>query len=137
MYIRKYNDSDFQQVVRMWETVFHDSASHNNPQDSLNKKIAVNDGLLLVACDKDRIIGTVMGGYDGHRGWIYSLAVLQEYRSRGIGTELINSVEKELKNMGCLKVNLQVRETNDKVIQFYKKCGYTIEPRTSMGKKLY
>jgi ribosomal protein S18 acetylase RimI-like enzyme len=78
-----------------------------------------------------------MGGYDGHRGWIYSVAVLPQYQRRGIGTALIRHLESTLTALGCLKVNLQVRSTNAAVIAFYKRLGYTVEERVSMGKRLY
>ena len=78
-----------------------------------------------------------MGGYDGHRGWVYSLAVEERERQRGIGSVLIDSIEQELKALGCLKVNLQVVASNSGVVEFYEKLGFTVEDRISMGKRLY
>lgn len=78
-----------------------------------------------------------MGGYDGHRGWIYSLAVKPEFRKSGTGTRLIQALLGELKQRGCLKVNLQVIGTNNEVVEFYRKNGFAIEDRISMGIKLY
>ena len=78
-----------------------------------------------------------MGGYDGHRGWIYSVAVVPERRSLGIGTALIRKLEAELARRGCLKINLQVRESNVGVMDFYRKLGYEVDPVVSMGKRLY
>ena len=77
-----------------------------------------------------------MGGYDGHRGWMYSLAVCPEFRRRGIGQQLVHYLERALAAMGCLKINLQVLAGNAAVAGFYEKLGYKIEPRISMGKLL-
>ena len=78
-----------------------------------------------------------MGGYDGHRGWVYSLAVDDRERHRGIGTALIGKIEEDLKVLGCLKVNLQVVGSNSGVVEFYEKLGFSVEDRISMGKRLY
>jgi len=78
-----------------------------------------------------------MGGYDGHRGWIYSVAVQPDFRRDGIGTALCQQLEEELRNRGCLKVNLQVRSDNWNVIAFYQSLGFDFEDRISLGKRLY
>ncbi len=78
-----------------------------------------------------------MGGYDGHRGWIYSLAVDKVKRHRGIGASLMSGIEQELKALGCLKVNLQIVQSNVGVIEFYEQLGFAVEDRVSMGKRLY
>ncbi|MGD9858318.1 MAG: GNAT family acetyltransferase, partial [Planctomycetaceae bacterium] len=115
-----------------------DSAPHNDPATSLRNKRAVEADLLFVAVDDDNgVVGTVMGGYDGHRGWVYSLAVLPSHRRRGIGTALVSALEERLVGRGCLKVNLQVRTSNAAVVAFYKQLGYDVEDRLSLGKRLY
>jgi ribosomal protein S18 acetylase RimI-like enzyme len=78
-----------------------------------------------------------MGGYDGHRGWVYSVAVRPQHRRRGIGRALLARLEAALIERGCLKVNLQVRASNAEVIAFYERLGYVVEERVSMGKRLY
>ena len=78
-----------------------------------------------------------MGGYDGHRGWVYSLAVEEARRHRGIGSALVDNIEEALKALGCLKVNLQVVGSNSSVVDFYEKLGFSVEDRISMGKRLY
>ena len=93
--------------------------------------------LFLVAVANGRVIGAVMGGYDGHRGWVYSLAVDDHERHRGIGTALVENIEESLKALGCLKVNLQVVGSNLIVVEFYKRLGFSVEDRISMGKRLY
>jgi len=137
MLIRKYENKDETGVIQIWTEVFGYDAPHNDPRLALEGKVKFNDGLLFVAEDDDSIIGTVMGGYDGHRGWIYSLAVKPEFRELGVGTRLIQGILEELKTKGCLKVNLQVLGSNRQVVEFYRKNGFGIEDRISMGIKLY
>jgi ribosomal protein S18 acetylase RimI-like enzyme len=126
-------------VVALWSGVFIGGyeAPHNHPEVSIDLKTAYDPDLFLVAVDGDCLVGTVMGGYDGHRGWIYSLAVDENERHRGIGTELMAEVERRLKERGCLKVNLQVMPDNEGVVQFYRELGFSVEDRLSMGKRLY
>ena len=99
--------------------------------------MARDPDLLLVAVEGDRVIGTVMGGYDGHRGWIYSMAVDESQRHRRVGSVLMGEIEKELKALGCMKVNLQVVPSNSGVVRFYERLGFSVEDRISMGKQLY
>ena len=126
-------------MVALWSGIFADGyeAPHNDPEVSIDLKTAYDPELFLVAVDGDRLVGTVMGGFDGHRGWIYSLAVDSNERHRGIGTELMAEVERRLKERGCLKVNLQVMPDNEGVVQFYRELGFSVEDRLSMGKRLY
>lgn len=123
----------------MWEGIFADGyeAPHNAPGVSIDLKTAHDPELFLVAVDEGRLVGTVMGGYDGHRGWIYSLAVDESERHRGIGTGLMAEAERRLKKRGCLKINLQVMPDNRGVVQFYRELGFSVEDRLSMGKRLY
>jgi ribosomal protein S18 acetylase RimI-like enzyme len=77
-----------------------------------------------------------MAGYEGHRGWINYLAVSPQHRRQGIGRRIMEEAEERLRSAGCPKINLQVRETNQEVIEFYAKIGYTMDPVVSMGKRL-
>jgi ribosomal protein S18 acetylase RimI-like enzyme len=77
-----------------------------------------------------------MGGYEGHRGWINYLAVHQDFQGKGYGQEIMNSVETGLREMGCPKINLQIRRGNDKIASFYQKLGFTSDHVVSMGKRL-
>ncbi|HTN03874.1 MAG TPA: GNAT family acetyltransferase [Planctomycetaceae bacterium] len=135
--IRPYDDADMQAVIALWNAVLPDSAPHNDPSTSIRQKIAVERDLFLVADLAGSVVGTVMGGYDGHRGWIYSVAVDAGHRRCGIGAALLRRLEADLKSRGCLKVNLQVRATNTQVIGFYERLGFMVEPIVSMGKRLY
>jgi ribosomal protein S18 acetylase RimI-like enzyme len=91
---------------------------------------------LFVAASRDEVVGSVMAGYDGRRGWINYLAVLPTYRRRGLGTTLMATAEGHLTELGCRKVNLQVRESNPDVVSFYVALGYMDDHVMSMGKRL-
>ena len=77
-----------------------------------------------------------MGGYEGHRGWVYYLAVTPEQRRQGLGRQMMEAVEEKLLAKGCPKINLQVRSDNDDVVTFYENIGYKTEDRVSLGKRL-
>lgn len=124
------------QVIALWEQVFGYDAPHNEPSLALDRKLAVKDDLLFIAMVDGTVVGTIMAGYDGHRGWLYSLAVLPTHRHAGLGRALVQHSEQALRALGCLKLNLQVTQTNAAVVAFYATLGYSTEPRISMGKRL-
>ncbi len=124
------------QVVALWEEAFGYDTAHNLPSLAIDKKLAVNDGLFFVATDKKAVIGTVLAGYDGHRGWLYSVAVHADYRRHGLGASLVRHAEQALTALGCMKINLQITGGNDAVVGFYEALGYAVEPRISLGKKI-
>ena len=130
------NNKHRDQVISLWKDAFGYEASHNFPDIVIDKKVEFNDGLFFVAIDNDTVIGTVMAGYDGHRGWIYSMVVSQVYRKKGLGSALLSFAEGRLSAKGCMKINLQIMEGNELVEAFYLANGYLAEKRTSMGKCL-
>ncbi len=137
MEIRPYNDSDRAGLLALWTEVFPAGSAHNDPATSLDKKLRTDPDLLLVSVKEGRVVGSVMGGYDGHRGWIYSLAVKPSLRRQGIDSALMERKKEKLRERGCLKVNLQVLASNTEVIKLYEELGFSVEERVSMGKKLY
>ncbi|TWU43635.1 Acetyltransferase YpeA [Rubripirellula tenax] len=136
IHVRHYEPSDRDDVISLWDDVFPDSTGHNDPAASIQRKYDADDGLFFVAELDATVIGTVVAGYDGHRGWIYSLAVTPTQQRRGIGSTLIRHAEQALSNLDCPKINLQVRSQNDAVVAFYGSLGYDTEQRISMGKRL-
>jgi ribosomal protein S18 acetylase RimI-like enzyme len=124
------------QVVALWRSVFGYETAHNDPRLSIDRKVAVEDGLFFVAVDGVEVVGTIMAGYDGHRGWMYSLAVASGHRRRGIGRGLAVHAERALVERGCVKINLQILEENAAVAKFYEALGFVVEKRISMGKRL-
>ena len=130
-------DSHKDEVIDLWNRVFGYETAHNEPHLVLQKKVEAKDGLFFVSLSKEgNVTGTVMCGYDGHRGWIYSLAVLPELQRSGIGHALMEHAEKTLKGKGCMKINLQIMEGNEQVKAFYEILGYRAENRISMGKQI-
>ncbi len=124
------------QVEALWRQVFAYADARNAPGLIVRQKCAVDDGLFFVATDGDGVVGTVMAGYDGHRGWIYSMAVHPEWRRRDVGTSLLSHAEERLTALGCVKINLQVLPGNDDAQRFYGANGFLVEKRVSMGKEL-
>jgi ribosomal protein S18 acetylase RimI-like enzyme len=124
------------QVIDLWEDVFGYESAHNRPDLVIDKKMEVDDPLFFVAISDDSVIGTIMAGYDGHRGWIYSVAVQPAHRKLGVGSQLVSHAERALTAMGCMKINLQITEGNEAVADFYTSLGYAVEKRVSMGKRI-
>lgn len=135
--ITEYSDDRHrQQVIRLWKTVFGYEAAHNDPAVAIDKKLAVRDGLFFLANVDGAVVGTVLAGYDGHRGWLYSVAVHPAQRKKGLGTALVRFAEQALIERGCMKINLQIVSGNEDVAAFYESLGYAIEKRVSMGKMI-
>jgi len=116
--------------------VFPDDPPWNAPEVMIENKLKVQPELLLVGEVEGTLVGAMIAGFDGVRGWIYHLAIAPEYRRRGFATQLVRAAEDGLRRLGCPKVNLQVRAVNHEVVAFYRSIGYEIEERVSMGRRL-
>ena len=136
MEIRIYEASDFAGVKSLWEEAFPNDPPWNRADMAIPEKRAFQPDLLFVAVEDDLVIGSVMAGYDGHRGWLYSVAVRTNTRRGGVGTALVRRAEEALKALGCGKINLQVRTANAAIVRFYEGLGYVIEDRVSLGRRL-
>jgi ribosomal protein S18 acetylase RimI-like enzyme len=134
--IRPFDEADEPAVVALWREVFPGEGGHNEPARAIRDKLAYQRELFFVAVVDGAVAGTVMAGYDGHRGWIYRLAVDPRHQRHGLGAALIRHAEAHLIALGCPKINLQVLATNAGVVAFYEKMGYRVEERVSMGKRL-
>jgi ribosomal protein S18 acetylase RimI-like enzyme len=132
--IVSYADRYFEGVDALWKEVFPSDPPRNRAEHSIPKKLTVHPELLLVAVDGGNVFGAIMAGYDGHRGWLHSVAVLSAHQGLGIGTLLVREAERRLRALGCVKINLQVRSENGGVADFYRKLGYALEDRISLGK---
>jgi len=140
--IRVYRDSDHDPVVALWERCDL-VRPWNVPADDIAVKLAFQPDLLFVAEAPPEspgqpagIVGSVMAGYEGHRGWINYLCVDPAVQRTGLGRSLMEHAERALKALGCPKINLQVRDTNTDVIAFYESLGYKIDATVSLGKRL-
>ena len=136
MEIRPYNSNDLDSVISLWRTVFPDAPTHNDPFSDIQSKLRIQPDLFYVATEDGKLVGTAMSGFDGHRGWVYYVAVHLDDRRRGIGSALMKRVEEALFEIGCPKLNLQIRADNVQVQSFYESLGYLVEERISMGKRL-
>jgi ribosomal protein S18 acetylase RimI-like enzyme len=135
MRIRSFEITDEKQVIDLWKECKL-VVAWNDPKKDIQRKLKVNPELFLVGEMDGVIVGSIMGGYEGHRGWVNYLAVSPSQRKKGYGRQLMEALEERLEKMGCAKVNLQVRETNLEVIEFYKAIGYGLDHVIGMGKRL-
>jgi ribosomal protein S18 acetylase RimI-like enzyme len=142
--IRLVTATDTDAILELWGRVFpeyFDAAfPQRDPRASIERKLAFGDGRFWVAMVRaaggvERIAGTVMSGYDGHRGWIYSLGVDPALRRMGIATLLAAHAEAELTAAGCPKVNIQVFEGNAQALAFWAARGYARDGVLSLGKR--
>lgn len=134
--IRVYRESDRKEVIRLWEVVFPGGAAWNKSEEVISTKLSTQPELFFVAVQDERVVGTLLAGFDGVRGWVHRLAVCPNQRRQGLASRLMKSAEASLKRIGCPKLNLQVRASNLEVLKFYEALGYTVEKRASLGKPL-
>jgi len=138
--IRAFDAGDRAAVIALWRDVFPEYADTSRPQRdpalSIANKMKTQPELFFVGALEREVIGTVMAGYDGHRGWVYSLAVTPSLRGRGYGSALMRHAEAVLTKLGCPKVNLQILSVKTELRGFYEKLGYRIDEVVSLGKRL-
>jgi ribosomal protein S18 acetylase RimI-like enzyme len=113
-------------LVRAW----------NDPHADIAAALDCPTSTILAARDGDRIVGTVMVGYDGHRGWLYYLAVAEDRRDTGLGRQLVTAAEAWLAAQGARVIRLMVRAENQAVTAFYQALGYEDGDMIVMGKRL-
>ena len=135
MKIKEANLDNIEEITNIWEEC-NLTRPWNNPSDDIKNAILTSTSTILLLCDESRIIGTVMVGYDGHRGWIYYLAVAKEFQKMGLGKKLVLESESWLKSNNVPKVNLMIRSSNGEVKQFYESCDYKISDVITMEKWL-
>jgi ribosomal protein S18 acetylase RimI-like enzyme len=134
--VRSFRGPDEADVIALWKEAFPDERTWNEPAAYIARKLAVQPELFLVGQLEGRVVATVIGGFDGVRGWVYHLAVAIAHRRRGYGAAMMREIETRLGALGCPKVNLQIVADNAAVVAFYERVGYSVEPRVSMGKRL-
>ena len=143
--IRAFHRRDTDAVVALWEDAGL-TRPWNDPRADIERKLTVQPELFLVAEEMTQtqaasvagahIVGSVMAGYDGHRGWLYYLASASDRRGAGIGRALVAEAERLLLAMGCPKVQLMVRVGNEQVLGFYDALGYERFEVGTTGKRL-
>lgn len=135
MDVRPYRESDQDAVVALWRKCGL-VRPWNDPVKDIRRKLGVQRDMFLVGSLDGRLVATMMVGYEGHRGWVNYLAVAADCRKRGLGRTLMSEAEARLREMGCPKVNLQIRRSNADVVSFYRSIGYSEDDVVSMGKRL-
>ncbi len=133
--IRAFRAEETDAVVALWERCGLTRA-WNDPRRDIERKLRMQPELFLVAEQAGAIVASAMSGYDGHRGWVYYLAVEPALQGRGIGRLLMDEVERLLLELGCPKINLLVRSTNEQALAFYERLGYRPDASSSLGKRL-
>ena len=135
MRIREFHRGDEEAVVLLWQAC-ELTRSWNDPRKDIERKLAHSPALFLVGEDEGEVVGSVMAGYDGHRGWVNYLAVHPSARGRGLGRALMDAAEERLLAQGCPKINLQVRAENEAACAFYGAVGYERQELVDFGKRL-
>jgi len=135
MHIRSFELPDEAAVIQLWERC-ELTRPWNDPRKDIARKLGEQPELFLVGTCSEEIMASAMAGFDGHRGWVYYLAVAPEHRNKSYGRQLMQEVEKRLTALGCPKMNLQVRSSNAEVLAFYRKLGYVQEEVASFGRRL-
>lgn len=133
--IRRFILADEAGVVGLWNACGL-TRPQNDPRKDIARKLKVNPEWFLVAERGGEIVGTVMAGYEGHRGWINYLGVAPTWQRGGLGRLLMAEAETRLRAAGCPKINLQVRPDNRDAIAFYERIGFAVEGAVSLGKRL-
>lgn len=144
-HIRPFAEADTEAVVALWEEAGL-TRPWNDPRLDIARKMAVQPQGFLVAVSHperatatgapDVVIGSIMSGYDGHRGWLYYVATAHSHRRQGVGRALVSAAEEVLAGLGCPKVQLMVREGNEQVLEFYGALGYERFSVSQTGKRL-
>ncbi len=135
MLIRTYQVNDEACVIELWDRCGL-TRPWNDPKKDIARKLSVQPEWFLVGVREAQVIATVMVGYDGHRGWINYLAVDPDFQRAGFGRAMMAESERILLDLGCPKINLQIRKDNLKAIAFYEKIGFTDDSVVSFGKRL-
>ena len=135
MKIRPFEISDQKEVIELWKAC-QLVVPWNDPAKDIARKLKVDADLFLVGESEGKIIATVMGGYEGHRGWINYLAVSPQQQKKGYGKKIMQLVERRIQQKGCPKINLMIRAKNTEAVAFYRSLGYDLETSVGLGKRL-
>jgi ribosomal protein S18 acetylase RimI-like enzyme len=142
MHIRPYIDADFGHVASLWETCGLIRSWNDRARDITLCRDTPNSELFVGLDGQGHgpagagVVATVMSGNDGHRGWLYYLAVHPNLRRKGLARKMVSYAEDWLAGQGVRKVQLMIRDDNEAVRSFYERAGYAVEPRLIMSRWL-
>ncbi|RKR76224.1 GNAT family acetyltransferase [Frondihabitans australicus] len=131
----QHTDDETEQVVALWEACGL-TRPWNDPRKDIARKMTVQPELFLVGEQDSRVVATAMAGYDGHRGWVYYVAVDPRLQGGGHGARLMAEVERLLVELGCPKMIVQVRPTNERAVGFYERIGFEPNEALEFAKRL-
>jgi ribosomal protein S18 acetylase RimI-like enzyme len=134
MEIRSFQPEDEPSVIALWQQCDL-VRPWNDPDRDICRKLKVNAEWFLVGLVDGQIVATVMAGYEAHRGWLNYLAVVPEFQRQGLARKIVAEAERLLRKAGP-KINLQIRTSNQPVIELYRRLGYSVDDVVSMGKRL-
>lgn len=135
MKIRLFKETDRNAVIELWQACGL-TRPWNDPDRDISRKLKIQAELFFVGELDEKVIASAMAGYDGHRGSVFYLAISPSFQGLGYGQLMMQSVEDALKAMGCPKLNIVVRTSNEKVLEFYSHLGYATDEVVSLGKRL-
>ena len=135
MQLRPYSPADEASVIGLWNDCGL-TRPWNDPVKDIARKLTVQPELFLVGEVDGRIVASGMFGFDGTRGWVHYLAVAPGRQGESLGRAVMAEGERLLTEMGCPKLNLQVRAGNERVLGFYAALGYEPDGTVSLGKRL-
>ena len=133
--IRTFQENDRASVVTLWQAC-ELTRPWNDPNKDIDRKVGYQPDLFLVGEVESQVIASAMVGYDGHRGSVFYLAVSPAFQGQGYGQEIMRHIESLLTELGCPKLNIVVRTTNEKVLGFYGEQNYSPDEVVSLGKRL-
>jgi hypothetical protein len=140
MKLRRVAAADTEAIIALWREVFPEyndpARPQRDPRANIARKLAFGDGLFWLIEENGEVVATAMAGYDGHRGWIYSIGVAPGERRRGHARALLAHVEDQLRALGCPKINLQVLAINEEALHFWRAAGYQADHVVSLGRRL-
>ncbi|QJQ32290.1 GNAT family acetyltransferase [Sphingomonas lacunae] len=127
--------ADATDVIALWHSCGL-TRPWNDPQADFDLALTTPTSTILTARNPMAIVGTVMVGFDGHRGWVYYLAVDPSLRRSGLGRHLMAAAEAWLRRAGSPKIQLMVRGDNQAAVGFYQALGYQIQDVLTIGRRL-
>lgn len=124
MTVEELSPGDREAAARLWtETAL--TRPWNDPRADFDRALRGSSSTVLGVRHRGRLVATAMVGHDGHRGWVYYLAVDPSRRRTGLGAEMVQAAEEWLRQTGTVKIQLMVRDSNASVTAFYEGLGYT------------
>lgn len=127
--------ADTEALVALWE-VCGLTRPWNDPRADIAQALDTPTSEILVYRDADQIVASAMVGFDGHRGWVYYLAVAPERRGSGFGKAVMDACEAWLRERGSPKIQFMVRDDNGSALGFYERLGYERQAVVTLGRRL-